>query len=124
MFHSDFNCKGRDITVLHHRNVQFVKSHVISDRNGCYIIIYIAISFQGKLYGIPVVLVNIYAPNLDLSISDLSMETNRDPQISKGCLWETLKAYLRGIILSYTASANKENAKRLSETEMRICAID
>ncbi|KAG7512241.1 hypothetical protein JOB18_024128 [Solea senegalensis] len=55
---------------------------------------------------------------------DLFMETNQDPQISKGCLWETLKAYLRGIIISFTASANKKNAKRLLEIEIRICAID
>lgn len=55
---------------------------------------------------------------------DLFMETNQDPQRSKGCSWETLKAYLRGMIISYTASANKDNAKRRSEIEMRICAID
>ncbi len=54
----------------------------------------------------------------------LFMETNQNPQTSKGCLWETLKAYLRGIIISYTASANKESAKRLSEIETRIHAID
>lgn len=59
MFHSDLNCKSRGVAILHYRNVQFVKSHVISDINGCYIIV------QGNLYGIPVVLVNIYAPNWD-----------------------------------------------------------
>lgn len=52
------------------------------------------------------------------------METNQNSQTSKGCLWETLKAYLRGIIISYTAHANKESAKHLSEIERRIRIID
>lgn len=59
VFHSNFNCKSRGVAILLHRNEQFVKSHVTSDRNGRYVIA------QGKLYGIPVVLVNIYAPNCD-----------------------------------------------------------
>lgn len=59
VFHSDFNCKSQGVAILLHGNVQFVKSHVISDKNGRYIIV------QEKLYGIPVVLVNIYAPNWD-----------------------------------------------------------
>ena len=54
---------------------------------------------------------------------DLFMETNQNPQTSKGCLWVTLKAYLRGMIISYTASTNKESARRLSEIETRIHTI-
>lgn len=59
VFHSDFSCKSRGVAILIHRKVQFIKSHVISDRNGRYIVV------QGKLYGIPVILVNIYGPNWD-----------------------------------------------------------
>ena len=59
VFHSKFNSKCRGTAILIGKNVQFVSSKVVADINGRYVIV------QGKLYNLPVVLVNIYAPNWD-----------------------------------------------------------
>lgn len=61
IFHSTFNTKCRGSAILIHRNVQFLQSKVISDRDGRYVIV------QGHLYNTPVVLACIYAPNWDNS---------------------------------------------------------
>ena len=41
------------------RQVQFVQSNIITDKNGRYVIV------QGRLYNTPVVLACVYAPNWD-----------------------------------------------------------
>lgn len=57
VYHSKFNCKSRGVAILIRTGVQFTESEVISDSNGRFVII------KGKLFGLPVVLANIYAPN-------------------------------------------------------------
>ena len=59
VYHSDFNSKGRGVAILIHRNVQFVETTTIKDKHGRYVIV------VGKLFNMPVVLANIYAPNWD-----------------------------------------------------------
>lgn len=59
IYHSNFNSKSRGVAVIIHRNVQFVEKATVMDKNGRYVII------QGKLFNIPVVLANVYAPNWD-----------------------------------------------------------
>lgn len=41
------------------KNIQFTATKVISDSSGRYIIV------AGRLYNTPILLVNIYAPNID-----------------------------------------------------------
>lgn len=59
IFHSRFNAKCRGTAILIHRDVQFVQSQVISDKDGRYIIV------QGHMFTRPVVLACVYAPNWD-----------------------------------------------------------
>lgn len=59
VFHSNFNSKSRGVAILIHRSIQFVETGTIKDKHGRYIIV------VGKLYNMPVVLANIYAPNWD-----------------------------------------------------------
>lgn len=58
-FHSSFNSKTRGLAILVRKNIPFVVSNIDSDPMGRYIIV------MGRLYGLPVILVNIYAPNWD-----------------------------------------------------------
>lgn len=39
--------------------MQFISSKVVADKDGCFVIV------EGRLYNLPVVLVNVYAPNWD-----------------------------------------------------------
>lgn len=59
IYHSNFNSKSRGVAILIHRNVQFVETITIRDQHGRYVIV------LGKLFNMPVVLANIYAPNWD-----------------------------------------------------------
>lgn len=59
VFHSKLNSKFRGTAILIGKNVQFISSKVVADENGRFIIV------QGRLYNLPVVLVNVYAPNWD-----------------------------------------------------------
>ena len=43
---------------------------------------------------------------------DTFLEVNKKEGISYSLLWETLKAYLRGQIISYVAHVNKERRKQ------------
>ena len=52
------------------------------------------------------------------------MITNRTPNISVFTLWETLKAYIRGEIISYTAHENKLKKDRLSMLTCCIAQLD
>lgn len=57
MFHSDFKSKARGVAILIGKSIKFSSSKVISDKNCRYLI------FLGTLFHVPVLLVNIYAPN-------------------------------------------------------------
>lgn len=59
IFHSNFNSKERGTAILINKNIQFMSSSVIADPQGRYIIV------SGSLYHVPVLLVNVYAPNWD-----------------------------------------------------------
>ena len=59
IFHSKFQAKCRGAAILIRRQVQFVQSNIITDKNGRYVIV------QGRLYNTPVVLACVYAPNWD-----------------------------------------------------------
>ena len=58
-FHSNFNSRSRGVAILIHKKISFSSTEVISDPHGRYIIV------TGLLFHIPVILVNIYAPNWD-----------------------------------------------------------
>ena len=59
IYHSNFNSRSRGVAILIHRNVQFVETTTMKDKHGRYIIV------VGKLFNMPVVLANVYAPNWD-----------------------------------------------------------
>ena len=59
VFHSDFNSKARGVAILIGKSIQFSASKVISNKNRRYLIV------TGTLFHIPILLVNIYAPNFD-----------------------------------------------------------
>ena len=59
IFHSRLNAKCRGTAILIHRDVQFVKSKLISEADGRFIIV------QGQLFDLPVILACVYAPNWD-----------------------------------------------------------
>lgn len=50
--------------------------------------------------------------------------TNRNAETSPSLLWETLKANIRGTIISYTAHANKQRFKRQQELVALITDLD
>lgn len=58
-FHSNFNCKSRGAVIIIHRDVHYVETKTITDKNGRFVIT------QGKLFNRPVVLANVYGPNWD-----------------------------------------------------------
>lgn len=59
VLHSNFNSKARGVAILIGKSIQFSPSKVISDNNGRYLIV------LGTLFHVPILLVNIYAPNFD-----------------------------------------------------------
>lgn len=59
IFHSSFNSKARGVAILISKSVPFTQTKIISDKDSRYFII------LGTIYQIPVLLVNVYAPNFD-----------------------------------------------------------
>lgn len=59
VFHSEFNSKSRGVAILINKKVQFSATNIIADKNGRYIIV------AGMLMQKRVLLVNVYAPNID-----------------------------------------------------------
>ena len=55
---------------------------------------------------------------------DTFLETNLTPDISYSLVWETLKAYIRGQAISFSASSNKVRNKRAEELMERIKVVD
>ena len=58
-FHSDFDTRARGVAILVSKKIQFTPTNVVSDSCGRYVIV------TGSLFNIPVLLVNVYAPNWD-----------------------------------------------------------
>lgn len=52
------------------------------------------------------------------------MSINKTPDISSSALWETLKAYIRGQIISFVSNVRRQNRKRLDELTKRIAQLD
>lgn len=59
--------------------------------------------------------------NLQLNIF---FDCNDKPETSPALLWETLKAYIRGCVLSYQGSKNKLYKTKLSDLEKQIHQLD
>lgn len=55
---------------------------------------------------------------------DFFLETNRSEDTPPALLWETLKAFIRGKIISYTAHTNRCRRARQKELEDSIASID
>lgn len=62
-FHSNFKSKARGVAIILSKNIQFVVTNVEADAAGRFLIV------VGHLYGLPVILANIYAPNWDDHLS-------------------------------------------------------
>lgn len=58
-FHSSFKSEARGVAIVLSKNIHFVATSVESDPDGRFLIV------VGHLYGLPVILANIYAPNWD-----------------------------------------------------------
>ena len=54
-----FNVKARGAEILIYKDIAFQAEEVIADTNGRYVIVI------GQLFYLPVILVNVYAPNFD-----------------------------------------------------------
>ncbi len=52
------------------------------------------------------------------------MSLNRAHDVSASLLWEMLKAYIRGEIISYTAHENKFRKENLTTLAQRISQLD
>lgn len=54
----------------------------------------------------------------------LFLETNDNGEVNDSTLWETLKAYIRGQIISFEARKNKIRQGRLKEIEEELKSAD
>ncbi len=54
----------------------------------------------------------------------LFVEVNSSPDISNTILWESLKAYLRGQIISYTSYNKKQANQKISDVTARISQLE
>lgn len=66
-------------------------------------------------------------PSFEKCISDqidFFLLTNSTPGMSYATIWESLKAYLRGQIISYATHKKRERNKRLRELNQQILNID
>lgn len=52
------------------------------------------------------------------------LEINKTPDISASVLWETLKSYIRGQIISYVSHEKKQKKDKLIELTNRIAQLD
>ena len=59
MYHSNFDTRARGVAILVSKKNLFTSSNVVSDLGGKYVIV------TGTLFQVPVLLVNVYAPNWD-----------------------------------------------------------
>uniref|UniRef100_A0A669BRS1 Reverse transcriptase domain-containing protein n=1 Tax=Oreochromis niloticus TaxID=8128 RepID=A0A669BRS1_ORENI len=59
-----------------------------------------------------------------LSAIDDFLAFNKSDSVSSSLLWETLKAYLRGHIISYSANLNKNSRAKVAEISAKIQDVD
>lgn len=62
-------------------------------------------------------------PNFEVFLKtelDYFFTTNKTPDVSPGLLWDTMKAYVRGLIISYTARLKKNSLKEQRELELEL----
>lgn len=52
------------------------------------------------------------------------LEINDNGEVSDSTLWETLKATMRGFIISFETSRKKEKFKRLKEIDQEIANLE
>lgn len=55
---------------------------------------------------------------------DFFLEINDTQDVSRGILWDSMKAYIRGQVISYVAHKNKERSKQLKDLIGKIADID
>lgn len=55
---------------------------------------------------------------------DFFLEINDTQDVSRGVLWESMKAYIRGQVISYVAHRDKERSKQLKELADKIADMD
>lgn len=55
---------------------------------------------------------------------DFFLETNDAQEVSRGILWDSMKAYIRGQIISYVAHKNKERSEQIRNLSGKIADID
>lgn len=55
---------------------------------------------------------------------DIFLSINKTPDISASVLWETLKAYIRGQIISFVSNERRQKRKRLDELTKHIAQLD
>lgn len=55
---------------------------------------------------------------------DFFLSVNKTPDVSASVLWETLKAYIRGEIISYSGYERKVKREKLAELTKRIAQLD
>uniref|UniRef100_A0AAR2M0N9 Reverse transcriptase domain-containing protein n=1 Tax=Pygocentrus nattereri TaxID=42514 RepID=A0AAR2M0N9_PYGNA len=65
----------------------------------------------------------IFVKFISREIDDF-LECNQTPGMSYFLIWETLKAYLRGQIISYSARVKKKQQERLKKIESDILQLD
>lgn len=78
-YYSSFHKKSRGVAILINKTIPFISNSVISDPNGRYLIV------CGTLYGNPLVLTNVYAPNWDDS-SFFRHVISNIPDMTSKCL--------------------------------------
>ena len=59
-----------------------------------------------------------------LILIDIFLETNSNDETSPSLLWEALKAYLRGMIISFNGSIHKARIARQTELSELISEVD
>lgn len=52
------------------------------------------------------------------------IETNKAPDVTTSVLWESAKAYLRGVIIPYTSPKKKAAVKHIVQLENKIQILD
>uniref|UniRef100_A0AAY4BML7 Reverse transcriptase domain-containing protein n=3 Tax=Denticeps clupeoides TaxID=299321 RepID=A0AAY4BML7_9TELE len=52
------------------------------------------------------------------------IEINKSPEVTPSVLWESAKAYLRGVIISYTSAKKKAAMKNIVELEKKIMILE
>uniref|UniRef100_A0A8C4X2W1 Reverse transcriptase domain-containing protein n=1 Tax=Erpetoichthys calabaricus TaxID=27687 RepID=A0A8C4X2W1_ERPCA len=112
MFHSSFTKKTRGVGILIHRTVSLLLKSLCPTHS----------PHRWRLN--PLLLVDENCTEFISKQISFFLETNTSSEVSAGILWETLKAFLRGQIISYLSHRNKLETKKVSELKSKITRID